>query len=417
MQLSFWHKARYWVLLLVVLLIAISSHPTIVDMSRAAGLERGTILSRYIIALFGGLFLMCFNPKRLFVHKTIRVSLVMFFFIGLAYLMTFAVFGKRAMMSELRAIGICLVAIMVGWSMDLDNKRQSFLLVFFAGLTVFVGLMQVMKNIGGFEILDQYQTDNKNTLGVMLSSAAIVFLFLALNTSKGKLVKLLFLALMVFTFVVLLTIRARMSSLVTAMMVLFVLYERFKGKNFFFYLLFGLFVATVAIVLLPSSIKGFVYNSFFQNYEGGDITAGRSERNVAALAFLSDHLFLGNLTENTSVGQIHNYPLNKTFEYGLVFVMPIMVLYVYLFAVSIIKTIKSDNHNTSTIGYYLLLVPFVVSMAEPSFPFGPGTATVFNFIFFGMALKHSCEERHNTELLSDKSDGEPSFSVNLNKKN
>ena len=34
MQLTFWHKARYWVLLLLVFLITISSHPTIVDISR-----------------------------------------------------------------------------------------------------------------------------------------------------------------------------------------------------------------------------------------------------------------------------------------------------------------------------------------------------------------------------------------------
>ena len=392
MQISLWHKARYWVLLLLVLLITLSSHPAIVDISRAAGMEKGTILSRYIIALFGGVFVMCFNLKKSFVHRTIRFSLVMFFFIGFAYLMTMAFYGKRTMMSDLRSIGICIVAIIIGWCINLDNKRLIKLLLFFAVLTVFVGLMQVVENIGGFEILDQYQTDNKNSLGVMLSSSAVVFLFLGLNTSKGKMTKLVLLVLMVFTFVILLTIRARAATLVTTMMVLYVLFERYKGKNFFYYLLLGLFVLMIIILILPTSIKDYVYNSLFQNYEGGDITAGRAGRNAAALSFLSNHLFFGNLPESISIGQIHNYPLNKTFEYGLVFAFPIMILYVYLLVISIKNTIKSDNHNIAIVGYYLLLIPFAVSMAEPTLPFGPGTATVFNFILFGLALNNDYEK-------------------------
>ena len=161
-------------------------------------------------------------------------------------------------------------------------------------------------------------------------------------------------------------------------MLLYILYERFKGKNFFAYLIVGLFLAMVAYVFIPNSVKEYVYNSFTQNYEESDITAGRAGRNAAALDFLSDHIFLGNLNEQTSVGQI--------------FVLPILLIYLYLLFQAIIKTIRTNSRNNYNLGYYLLLIPFIVSMAEPTFPFGPGTATVFNFLAFGASLRNSDNE-------------------------
>lgn len=395
MQLTFWHKARYWVLLLLILLITLSCHPTIVDMSKAAGMERGTILSRYIILVFAGLFIMCFNFQSMMKAKLVRVSWAMYFFVFLYYLITRAAFGEQSMMSDVRSMAICLVAVMIGWQLDLDEKRLHVLLLAFAGLTLFVGLMQVFTNIGGFVILDQYETDNKNSLGVMLSTAAIVFLFLGLNHQQRGAIKTICFVLAILTLAVLLTVRARAATLTTGIMLLYILYERFKGKNFFIYFIVGLALLVALFVFMPSSIKEFVYNSFTQNYEEGDITTGRAERNAVALRFLSSHIFFGNLDQNIRVAQIHNYLLNRTFEFGIVFVFPIMLLYLYLLVNTIVKTIKSNNRNNQNIGYYLLLIPFIISMAEPTFPFGPGTATVFNFITFGLALRYSYNAQYS----------------------
>ena len=393
MLLTFWQKARYWALLLLVFLITLSSHPTIVATSRAAGVENGTILSRYIILVFAGLFLMCLNVKSMLKPKMIRACWIMWVCIVVYYLITFAVFGSKSMMSDIRSIAICLVAIMIGWQLDLDEKKLKIVLIAFSGLILFVGLMQVFTNVGGFVILDQYETDNKNSLGVMLVSGCFAFLVLGMNSNSKRIVRLLWFALAVLSMVVLLTIRARAATLTGGMMFLYVLYERYKGKNFFIYFLLAVFVAVIVYLVLPSSVKDFIYNSFFQNYEEGDITSGRGERNAAALEFLSYHLLLGNLNQNAQMGWIHNYPLNRTFEFGLVFVFPILLLYLFIMGKAIVKTIQSDNHNNFNIGYYLLLIPFVISMAEPTFPFGPGTATVFNFITFGLALRNTYNEK------------------------
>lgn len=393
MQLTFWQKTRYGVLLLLLFLITLSSHPTIVAMSRAAGMESGTILSRYIILVFAGLFVMCLNVKSMLKPKMIRGCWLIMLLMVLYYMITFALFGRRIMLNDIRSILICLVAIMIGWQMNLDKKRFHLALLIFALLTLFVGLMQVLTNVGGFVILDQYQADNKNSLGVMLATSAIVLLFMALNNRSIRIIQIGLFVLAVFTLVILLTIRARAATLTSGIMLLYILYERFKGKNFVFYLVCGVFVFVLVFLFMPDSIKQFVYDSFFQNYEGGDITAGRASRNRAALDYLSQNIWLGNIRREIDIPQIHNYPLNRTFEFGLVFAFPILLMYLFILVNAIVKTIKSDNHNNYNIGYYLLLIPFVISMAEPTFPFGPGTATVFNFLMFGVALRNTYYEK------------------------
>lgn len=393
MRLTFWQKARYWLLLLIITLITVAFHPTIIDMGKEAGLESGNILSPYIVMVFLLLFGMCFNLKEIFKNKVIRVSLFIVLFIFVYFLITVAAFGRRTMISDLRSIGICLVGMMIGWQMNLDETRYKVALLLFAGLITMMGLFQVTMNVGGFEILDQSQVQGKNSMGVLLATSSVIYLFFGLNSKSKPIVKVLFFTLMVFVVVILLTIRARAATLTSAILILLVLYQRFKGKNFLFYLLLGAFVAIIVYLILPGSAKQYVVNSFVQN-QGTDITSSRMSRNRAGLAFISDHPLFGDLNVRAEMDWIHNYPLLKLFQYGFIFAFPIMLLYLYLLFHSIFKTYICNNRNNYSIGYFALLVPFVVSMAEPTLPFGPGTATLFNFILFGMATRNTYNEKY-----------------------
>ena len=67
------------VLLYVLLfLTAISYHPTIMRMSRYAGFESGTILSRYIVLLFGVVFILSFRFYTIKSCKFVRTYLIWF---------------------------------------------------------------------------------------------------------------------------------------------------------------------------------------------------------------------------------------------------------------------------------------------------------------------------------------------------
>lgn len=390
MRQLFRPQVYYIVLIILVALISLSSHPAIVEISRSSGLQSGTILSRYIILVFGALFVMCFNWNSMFRSKLVRESWGIFLFIIIAYILTYGIFNTKEMMNDLRSIAICIVAIMIGWQTCLDERRQRILLLSYAILTAYIGLMQVLVNVGGFVILDQYATDNKNSIGVMLATSSFVFLMQGINSEKYSKGKWLLIVGAIFTFILLLTIRARGATLTLVLLLLYVFYERYKGNNFILYLFGGVIVLSLIVICLPSGAKEYVVDSIFQGREG-DLTTGRSERNKSALIILSEHPFLGNLVVRQNVEWVHNYPLLKLQNFGLIFAFPIVLLYLILLIKAIIMTIRSDNRNIFNLGYYLLLIPFIISMSEPTFPFGPGTATVFNFILFGVALRNSSD--------------------------
>lgn len=390
-----WKYGRFGVLLLLVFLVTISSHPIVMDISSSVGIESGTFLSRYIILIFGVLFVLTFKYfdfKSYFRSRTIVVLWVTLIFIFLYSLITISFYGSTNMMEDGRAIMMSVAAIMIGWGLNLDRKRLYIILLAFAGLTLYVGLMQVMMNIGGFEIHDQYESDNKNALGAMLATSAIIFLFIGLDWKKTGWVRLLFFAGVLATIVVMLTIRSRTAILSLVIVVLFMFYERYKKKHFWAYLFCGIVLIIMLYYFMPQFIKDYVYNSFYQHYEVDDVTSDRLNRNMAGLRFLSQHFWVGNLNAYAELAWIHNYPLEKMYKYGFVFSLPILFIYLFLIVISIVKTGRSDNHDINSIGFYLLILLNIISMAEPTFPFGPGTATIFSFIIFGLSLRKSLNE-------------------------
>ena len=403
-----WKYGRFGVLLLLVFLITISSHPRVMEISGDEGIQTGTFLSRYIILVFGALFVLTFNYfhfKSYLKSKTLMVSWVALIFIFLYYLITASFYGTKNMMDDGRAIVVSVGAIMIGWELHLDKKQMYFILLAFAGLTLYVGLMQVITNIGGFEIHDQYESDNKNALGAMLSTAAIIFLFIGLDWKKIGWVRFVFFAGVLASLVVMLTIRSRTATLCFAMMVLYVFYIRYRKRHFWAFFFGAIVLIIVLYNVIPQSFKDYVYDSFYQNYENDDVTSDRINRIVAGLRFLNQHFWVGNLDAYTTLAWIHNYVLEKLYKYGFIFAFPILFIYMFLLIVTIVKTVKDDNHDIHNIGSYLLLVPYIISMAEPTFPFGPGTATIFNFIVFGIALRTIVDK-------DDKDDNESSASIN-----
>lgn len=378
----------FFIVCLLAILVAFSSHPYIVDISRDAGMEKGSILSRYIVLVFILLFALCFSWSDLIKSKIIRIYSLFLIWIFLFSLITIAFFSDGKLFGEIRSLVICLIALAIGWRLDLDDSKIRNLLLVFSISTLYIGFAQVFTNIGGFVIEDQLLTDNKNALGLMLATSIAIFTFIAVERHSNLILLVFCWIAIVALFALILTIRARTATLVALFSVLLILYRRIN-KSYFILIVVSIPVLVIlGMLLLPTSITDFVTASFFSGYEGGDITSGRFVRNRKALEFLSFHPFLGNLQHKSEdFGWIHNYPLLQLFNNGLVFAFPLLGLYVYLFVFTIKKVFNSKVSNTREVGFFAALVPFIVSFAEPTFPFGPGTATVFNFILLGVAIK------------------------------
>lgn len=390
---EFWKSLRYLVLLYLVFLFAYASHPDIIASSRMSGIESGTILSDDILKIFALLFVMCLNIRSFLKSGVIVSSLVLFFIIIVFFMLVVSRYDKFTMLGDLRSIAICLVSVMIGWQLGVSERKMHFLLLFYALCIGYVTYMQVATNVGGFEIADNYLTDNKNSLGSMLSTGIFCLLFLQANSRGSFFKRLLLVMLMLFFFTLLLTIRARTAAVAFALLFLYFYYQRYRRKGTFLLFFLGMIIlVSVALIVFPLA-RDFIRDSFVQNYEGGDITSGRMERNIAGLKFLSEHLFAGELEAEGNYAWIHNYPLNKWCGFGLFFSIPIMLYYFVTLFTTLVRSSRMGTSNIFNAGYFALLIPFVISMAEPTYPFGPGTATVFNFILFGVALRDTWNNR------------------------
>ena len=390
---AFWGNLRYLVLLYLIFLFAYASHPDIIASSRMSGIEAGTILSDDILKVFALLFVMCLNIRSFLKSGVIVSSLVIYLIIIVFFLLVFSYYDNLIMLDDLRAIAICLVSMMIGWQLGLNEKKMRFLLLFYAVCIGYVTYMQVTTNVGGFEIADNYLTDNKNSLGAMLATGIFCLLFFQANSRGSFFRRLLFVLLMLFFVTLLLTIRARTAAVALVFLFLYFYYQRYRGKGVFLLFLLGMTILVFIVLMAFPLAKEYIRDSFVQNYEGGDITSGRMERNIAGFKFLTEHMWAGELEMDGNFSSIHNYPLNKWCGFGFFFSIPIMLYYFVTLFISLIRSSRMGTFNVFNAGYFALLIPFVISMAEPTYPFGPGTATVFNFILFGVALRDTWNNR------------------------
>ena len=135
--------------LLYILLFAtaISYHPTIINMSRIAGYENGTILSRYIIMLFGAVFILSLNFSILKKSRFTRNYVIWLSVIFVASLILVAFYRNRIMLHECRAFVIVLGSIMIGYDLRITRSQLVTIVLVFCLTTLFAGIMQVLVNL------------------------------------------------------------------------------------------------------------------------------------------------------------------------------------------------------------------------------------------------------------------------------
>ena len=371
---------------ILMFVTAISYHPTIINMSRVAGYENGTILSRYIILLFGGVFILSFSLSALRQSKFMRTYLIWLAVIVVAALIIQAFYRNHDMVRELRTFVIVFGSIMIGYDLNFNKRQFVVFVLIFSLTTLFSGVMQVLVNNGGFRISNQYLTDAKNSLGAMLASVSLALYYLS-RSFKKPLFKGAAFVLALITLVVMLTIRARMAFVAIVLAAMYYYYLIKRNRNVLLtFILVGL-AAFFAILLMPSFVLDYLGASFTAGTQGEDFTSGRLYTYAEAISYLMESPFLGNIRKLNQIGWVHNYLLLKLYDYGILFAWPIIVLYFIILIKTIRRSLKCPSDGRECFAYVCLLIPYMISMAEPTFPFGPGTVTIFNFFLLGMAEK------------------------------
>ena len=358
-----------------------------VDLTIESDAGQGGVLYPYIIGCFLLLFVLCIFDVSFF--KEIRVFspyLIPLVLIVIMALLVFAVFNDSIMLiGDVRPIAISIVSLIIGYYANLSNSSMRFLVFLFSLVSFWVGIEQVFIRGGGL-VIGEYFADSKNQLGPLLMTATIASLAMVRKKDYSDIV---FILLSLGCVVITLTIRARAAVLAGAVSIIVYLLMKNKKRGAFYSIIITLLIIVSGFLLMPDVAKQYIYDSFFSGYSGGDVTSGRVERNEAVIDFLSDNLMTGRLGfPDAHLAIAHNYLLYLLYKYGVLFSIPLLILYFVIIVQSLKYSLGKIKYSYRLVGIVAMYIPYVVSLFEYTFPYGPGTATTFNFILFGISLRH-----------------------------
>lgn len=389
---SMFASVKSFILSIFIVLITISYLPS----SFSADGEMVGTYSRYIQLLAVGLFGLCLygNTMRIFSSRVIIrfIALLFGFFVLIS---GFIGIGLMDQYAEIPSLLIVLITICTGYTLDISEKSLKAIVIIYILTMIYVGYQQIEVNIGAFVIEDQYLTSAKNSLGPLLTIAGVSAMFLTLqkeitgNPRLDFILKLVLIIAAITCFIELLTIRARMATIAYMLIGGFILFKyiRQTQSSYYKWVIYALCLGTIILLCQNNELREYITDSFFQDKED-DMLSNRAELNSDALDILKSSPFLGNITEARTIDWVHNYPLRILSDYGIIGSAFLLILYLYLLLIIVRKCWHINVSAFTDIGYLLLAISFLVSLAEPTFPYGPGTVNYLPFLLFGVAMSN-----------------------------
>lgn len=316
-----------------------------------------------------------------------RFLVIVFVIMGSAFI-EFAVFlvGQlRFNIDDVRQILIVFLLMIVGYTINLTEKQLTKMSLFYIMGSVLVGLYAIIFYTGGLSFEgDRNLITGKNQIGGMVAAGGAIALYYYF-TSETK--KLLYMVLAVLAFVVSAVLRDRSAFVAFIFFAIVVSLKEFP--------LYKVVPVVLIMILLYLLFKSYIEGFFIDALIGrGDLdiedwSTGRSERNAMGIQYMFSHFWEGELYQSADIPWIHNYLLLRLVRYG-VWSFPFIVLYLF-FVVKIIKEyFREKQFQFRHVGFFIPIIPFFISLLEPSFPFGPGTVQVFVYVLFG----HSLQKQH-----------------------
>jgi hypothetical protein len=337
-----------------------------------------------------GLFILTFNFKQFVYIRFIFVySIILYIF--LLETILFLGLGYNTDFNDILQLSIPFAAILIGYNINISREKYLNVIIIYCFAATILSVYSVIYYIGSFTVLDEYMDLNKNSLGAILASAASVMLCTILLKETGKNRKIRLAVYFIIICAGLLVIRARAAFISLFFCCLVLLYMFLKNKRNR-YLIIGLIIFALAVLSLYDVLKvpDFIQSSLLGSRDINDlnsVSTGRIDRNVAALKFISDYPFLGQLTTYRYLEWVHNYVILKVSQYGLAGSAPLIFLYFYLIATVTKRILKIKEIRIEHFGYIAMIIPLFISLLEPSFPYGPGSVQFAVYFMLGYSFK------------------------------
>lgn len=275
--------------------------------------------------------------------------------------------------------------VLIIYNSNLSREEFEKLTMFYAILTLFMGLFSLLYYAGGFYLSPHYLVTNKNHIGPMIGIASIILLNRVI-CQKSSFYKLTFLTILfILSFFILIYMQNRSSIFSLSIIFIITLLKQFlvnirKSKisiSLFIVSVLLFFVIILQVPLITESIIGVT-----ESFSLDRISSGRISVYIDSVQFFSNNVLFGNISANTVFSRIpHNYILNKWVQYGLFFSFGYLTHYFYLLYFSL----KSSNKVLSEISS-VIIFSLIVSLFEYTYPYGPGTSQFFLWMLFGFNL-------------------------------
>ena len=293
---------------------------------------------------------------------------------------------------EFRELLIPLLSLIIGYNLKLNEKQCILIVMVYAVVILFFVGLKIRTDIGGYVISEQSEFVGKNTIGVSMATIGAILIQITYSDQYNSKFKVIAAFGVIVSLLFLLTMRGRTATLTLMLIVSFVTFIYMFRHNTPLWLKAILLVIITLILismftsieLLPG-VRGYIYDSFYLGKEK-DVLSDRGVRNEQALEIIDNSPIWGRLSYYSNVEWVHNYPLLKMSNYGLLGSLPWLLLYVYILVFSIRRVLAKKSFNIMSFGYIMMWAPYFISMGEPTLPYGPGTVTVFNFVMLGVAV-------------------------------
>ncbi|MBR6333365.1 MAG: glycosyltransferase [Bacteroidales bacterium] len=346
---------------------------------------------RYVIMAFmGAAVILTFSLERYASPRFMRLLMATILLVGLEFVF-FRITHRHFRFEDLFQLVVAFLCIGIGLSLDLKPKSWANICFYYTlGLAAMI-VANCFYFAGGLYVPEYYMVnEGKNQMGGLLAVGAASLFFWGMKLKEER---WQYMTVFVLAFLLLILIRARADLFALILCVLFVFVKESE-------LHLKANVKTVVGILSMLLITYITFNGFvkdelnrfmFGGHGGNNIeqaSTHRWERNRQGLDFVAEHIVEGEQEDASGISLIHNYPLLRMVRYGI-FSFPLIAFYLFFIGNVIYHLFKSRRTNIRDVGYVVCMVPLIVSLAEPSFPYGPGSVQMLAFLLLGASLRWS----------------------------
>lgn len=364
-----------FITILFVILISAAFFPSVISNS--------VIYTGVKIGIAGVLLLLAFltNPRLSLSNKLIsRIWVVTFLFAFEVFILR--LLGFNVGWGDVTSLMVVFIIMCLGYGCNIQENDMEIVIIVFGVSSIILGVYSMYYYVGAITLGDyMYAVEAKNMIGQIVASSGVGLLVISFSNKNRFLIKV---SLLVFSLVLLFVLRCR-TALLAFLVFGFCYYMRASQTKYklFFILMFLILLPFILAPLMSFMETVFVGRRDILDLD--DLSSGRMERNIAAIAFFMEHPLMGELVTASDIPNIHNYLLHRLVNYGL-FVIPLFVVFFRLLFYNMRNWFRLNVRKSGCVGIWMMFIPLFCSMLEPSAPFGPGLVQAMPFFVLGYSM-------------------------------